>query len=222
MLVLSCAWPTLAQRPQAGNPPVQASSAEDRARELRAVVGLVTTPDRNLNIANFEEIVDTGDVRRIELAVRTLVESEDAVLRGMAMRAYVGAVRDMVFDVELPPAAMRIVEQARDAPGGFRNVAAPHRYLAYLAAVQFTINMAFEPAPLRELRGRVTVTGYQPVDYVVRGDRVTFRSGTIFSGVGLVLCNFELRPGRAASIAATMTCENADFSRPISLVAPMF
>jgi hypothetical protein len=103
---------------------------EARAQQLRAVVGSVTSPDRSLNIANFEAIVGSGDVRRIELAVRTLIESDDAVLRGMAMRAYIGAVRDMVFEVVLPAEAIRLVEQARAAR---RARAVPPRRLAISA-----------------------------------------------------------------------------------------
>lgn len=41
-----------------------ASSAEERAARLRAIVGLVTMPDQAMNIANFEQVVESGDARK--------------------------------------------------------------------------------------------------------------------------------------------------------------
>jgi hypothetical protein len=84
--------------------------------------------------------------------------------------------------------------------------------------------MAFDPAPLSDLRGKVRVTGRSPVDYVVRGERVTFRAETFFGSAPnqRAPCNYELRPGRDASVVGSMACEHRDFTVPISLIAPMF
>jgi len=217
-----------AQRPGPGAPTaatVPMLSAEQRAAQLRAVVGLVTTPDRELNIANFEQIMETGDVRRIELAVRSLIAGEDPVLRGMAMRGYIAVTREIELEVVLPPDQLRVVEEAR-AQGTYGRMAQGYAFLPQLAQIQFRVKLWFEPASLRDIRGIVRSLPIASNDrdfqtsYVVRGDRITFR---LWPAPSLAIsCDFELEPGRDAAINATMRCIGGNFSRPVQLIGQMF
>ena len=219
-VVLGMSTPAIAQRALPGQQPSQAPAAsgpEQRAAQLRSVVGRVTSPDRNLNIANLEEIAASGDTVAIELAVRALMEGEDPVMRGMAMRAYVTAARALILEVLLPQDQLRLVQQARSSPNGFRDLSPQHAMLARLASSNFQVRLRFEPGSIREIRGVLMDENGSRQEYVVRGERVTAR----VAGFGSTNnCEAELRPGRGATIAATFNCQG--FNAPVQLEAPMF
>jgi len=203
----------------------QPGNAEERAAQLRATVASITTPDRDLNLANFEQIMESNDVRRIEIAIRTLIASEDPVLRGIAMRGYIAVTQSIIFDVALPADVMRIVEQSRNSQNPFQGIAPPHSYITLLSFGQFRVSVHFQPTGINSVRGVVAPSA--PVaqaagrtEYVVRGDRITFEMAPAF--INGVRCSFELRPERNAHIAGTMTCSDRMFTRPIALIAPMF
>jgi hypothetical protein len=220
ILVACLAWPSLAQQRPSGS----ASSVDQRAAALRDVVASVTSPDRELNIAHFERIMQEGDVQKINIAIRTLVASDDPVLRGLAMRGYVGVTRQLELEVELSRDEQAMVDQARVAPQGLASIRAPFRYLATLGQQQFRVKLWFAEASLRDAVGRVgSVAGTDDrhvTTYAVRGDRITFRTrpwwGATFA------CDFDLRPTQEATITGTLACVHADFTGPLRLVAPMF
>jgi hypothetical protein len=224
-----------AQRAAPATPPAQQTpqqpraSVEQRAAELRAVVGLVTSPDRDLNVANFEQIMESGDVRRIEIAVRTLVASDDPVMRGLAMRGYIAVTRQLELEVVLPEAQLAVVQQARSAPNGLPSLrGGPHHWLGVLGEQQFRVKLWFERASVLDPGGVVgTVPSlerqrypHNVTSYVVRGDRITFRLQPWW-GAGFV-CDFDLRPARDAEIAGVMACIGDRFSSPVQVAAPMF
>ncbi len=202
------------------------SSAEERAAQLRAVVGLVTTPDRELNIANFEKIVESGDARQIELAVRAMIASDDPAVRSIAMRGYIAAARTLVLEVVLAQDELKVLETARAQPNGLSNLRSPNVHLRRLGERQFRFTFEFRETPLRSMTGRVNLPGYansssQSVNalYTVRGERLTFRISPVD---GWNECDFELRGTRDANIEGTMACQHQDFQRPVQLIAPMF
>jgi hypothetical protein len=197
--------------------------ADQRAAQLKAVVASVTTPDRERNIANFEQLMESNDARRIELAVRTLVASDDAVLRGMAMRGYVAVTRDLVLQVALSPAEMKVLQEARTADR-VGQLSGANGHLQALNQVLFKFTLTFEPTSIREPRGKVVAAANKAyTDYVstyaVRGDRITFTTRPAFNWSA---CDFELAPRKDATIVGTMTCPNSNIQVPVHLIAPMF
>lgn len=228
--LLFAADPAMSQRaapgsstPSAGG---SASSAEERAAQLRAVVGLVTTPDRDLNIANFEQIVESGDARRIEIAVRSMLGSDDPVIRGIALRGYALAAGSLELEVVLPQAELRIVEQARAQPNGLSNISAPNQHLSVLSRNQFRVKLWFGRGDVKGMRGEIKSVEGDTTDrdyrneYTVRGERITFRLWP-FHGAG-ASCDFEIEPKKDATISGTMACRDARFPRPVQLVGSMF
>lgn len=203
-----------------------AASAEERAAQLRAVVGLVTTPDQAMNIANFEQIVESGDARRIEIAVRSMLGSDDPVIRGMALRGYALAAGSIELEVVLPQAELRIVEQARGQPNGLENISPPNAYLSALARHQFKIKLWLHSGSIKSMKGKIQVVDYTTTDrdyiddYVVRGERLTFRLRP--SQNSGYRCDFDIEPKKDASISGSMTCFDQRFSRPVQLVGTMF
>lgn len=211
------------QAAQPAAPPVL--TPEQRAAQLREVVGLVTSPDRDLNIAQFERIMQSGDARRIELAVRALIVSEDPVLRGMAMRGYIAVTQEIELEVVLSANEMRVLGQARAQPDGVRLIEPPNQHLFLLSLAQFRAKLWFDRSEINDgrgfvqsLPGRITSTNFR-TNYVVRGDRITFRLALFENGP---VCDFELSPGTDASIDGVIACLDNRFRGPVQLNARMF
>jgi hypothetical protein len=216
----------IALQPQVPPPAAQTApqSAEQRAAQLKAVVASVTSPDRDLNIANFEQLMESGDVRRIEIAVRTLVASDDPVLRGLAMRGYIAVTRELVLQVALSAPEMKALQDARVLPNGVNNIKPPYRHLSELDRVGFKFTFDFEPTSIKEPRGKVVSLANKrdpnaASAYAVRGERITFSASPAY---GWARCDFDLAPRKDATIVGTMTCGHSGLSAPVTLIAPMF
>lgn len=219
------ATPGFAQRSADPAPVAQDSkslSVEDRAQQLKAVAARVTSPDRDLNIANFEQIMESGDARRIEIAIRTLVASDDAVLRGMAMRGYIAVTRELILEAVLSQADMTTLTAARAQQNGINSLKSPNLHLREMSAVGFKFPIAFEITSIKEPRGKVFLRSGNNNNavYSVRGERITFG---LAAAPGWHRCEFDLAPRKDATIAGTITCPHPSFmGRPIAVVAPMF
>lgn len=199
-----------------------AASAEERAAQLRAVVGLVTTPDQAMNIANFEQIVESGDARRIEIAIRTLTSSRDAVLRGIGLRGYLAAYPELTLQIKFDQAVQRVYENSANSSTPFSNTPAPNRFLDRLKRYAFLFQLRFDVKSLTSARGNVQGVGSRhSSEYSVRGDRITFRLEWIFQSSGET-CYFDLKPGNDEIIEGTVTCDESSFNRPLIVYAPMF
>jgi len=213
-----------AQRVQAPATQNAPQSTQQRAEQLRQVVALVTDPDREQRLANIEAIVAEGDVRKIEIAIRTAVASDDPVTRGIGMRAYIASTRVLHMEVELPPDVMKVVEELRNTQNGLRSARAPYAYLQSLSMAQFKIDLHFEETDIRAPRGVLFAGMVNPEyrgDFSVRGDRLTSSLRTRI-GPWTYDCSFDIRPTTELNIVGTMKCNHQEYTRTINLIAPMF
>jgi hypothetical protein len=204
--------------------PAKEASAEERAAQLRAVPGLVTSPDRELNIANFEEIVGSGDALRIETAVRTLVSSDDPVMRGLAMRGYLAATRELSLDVVLPANEMKALEDARAQPNFPNNMGENYHDLRLLNSIAFKFTLTFEGLKISSNIGKVRTFKNNnhelyKTEYIVRGERITFKNYYWIDSRDRS-CATELAPTKKALIVGTISCNG--WVRPIQVEASMF
>lgn len=204
---------------------VSSSSSEDRAAQLRAVVGLVTTPDRDINIANFEQIMASNDIRRVELAIRTLISGEDPILRGLAMRGYFAVFSPLIMEPEFPAEVMRIIQQARNTPDGFAKITAPHQYLRAFSNIGFKLELHFEVASINSTKGSVrsNTSDREKFEYVVRGTKMSFPvSASRFTGHSGPVCTIELTPEKNLRIVGELTCKHPYWTRAVRLIGDMF
>jgi hypothetical protein len=92
-----CALIALAAAPQ-----VYGQDSARRREELARVIDKVNDPDPLMRIANLEEIIARGDATEVQLAVKTALASNDAELRGIALRGYAANLRDLYLDTRVP------------------------------------------------------------------------------------------------------------------------
>jgi hypothetical protein len=207
--------------------PQGSQNPEARAGELRAVVGKVTTPDRELNVANLEAIVTEGDVSKSQLAIRTALSGEDALLRSVAMRAYLASTKTIVVETLLPPDGIRVRDQTLARGERLTALRGPLEYISYLGGNQYRIHLYFGDVDVRTGRGFVSLDPkLQPqfrVELATRGERVTFRLPVRFvSHRQPVLCGFDLQASKDFQIIGSMACQDGAFPAPIRLTSPMF
>lgn len=191
-------------------------TTEARASELRAVVGKVTTPDRELNIANLEAIAAEGDVSKTQLAIRTALSGEDALLRSVAMRAYLASTKTIVVETLLPPDGIRARDQTLARGERLTALRGPLEYISYLGANQNRIHLYFGDVDVRSGRGFASLDPrLQPqfrVELATRGERITFRLPVRFVSYRQpVLCGFDLQATRDFRIIGSMACQDGAF-----------
>ena len=94
--------------------PVQAQTAEDRAGELKAWREQCSDPDADLRLAYLEAALETADVSIIRICVRQSLESDNADIRNLGLRAAIASIDQLAFEVEIPPALDKALKAADD------------------------------------------------------------------------------------------------------------
>lgn len=199
---------------QQTNPPAGGNDANAIAQALRDVDIKMTHPDPDMRIGYLETIVAEGNARKIERAIRIALAGQDENLRALGFRAYLAATGSVIFDILITPQERRQVEDARND----RRLSLP-RYLENSSRVNYSIKLEFQPAPINSMRGFVKAGGRQPLEYTMRGERLTFGGLTLFGGAN-AQCNWDIRPTKDLQILANLACQS--WERPVQLTASMF
>lgn len=211
-LGLLVALPAMAQSP----------SAQARRDDIARVQELVTDPDPLQRVANLEEIVAEGDAVRMQVAVRVALTGDDAMLRGLAFRAFLAGVQRFVADLSLEPAQQQRLDRARSS--GDPRAMAPMRQLEHLVDVTaMRADFRITQFTLTNGRGRARVGWYrqggQDFEFQVIGERLL--TNLAIDGSQMAVCPLELRPTRDLRIEGHMVCQGTNFGR-IHFNAPMY
>ena len=78
------------------------TARQQRAAELEEVAVALADPDPMMRLAALEDILASGDRRRIGMATTLAMRSEDRVLRGAGMLAYMAQQGLVEFDLTYP------------------------------------------------------------------------------------------------------------------------
>jgi hypothetical protein len=190
------------------------TAAAAEAAALRDVDVKMTHPDPDMRMGYLQAFVAEGNARKIERAIRIALAGQDENLRALGFRAYLAATGSVIFDILVSPQERKQVEDSRTD----RRHSLP-RYLENSSRVNYSVKLDFEPAPINSMRGFVKAGGRQPLEYTMRGERLTFGGLTLFGGAN-AQCNWELKPTRDLKILASLACQS--WERPMQLTASMF
>ena len=199
---------------QQGKQDANLTRINEVAQELRQVTEQMRSFDPEARIAYLESLVAEGNARKIERGIRFAVASDDAELRAVGMRAYFAATRDLFLEFILTPAEKKLLADAEQN----RSANVPS-YLALIDRAGRKVKLSFEDAPLNSVRGRVRIGSREPVEYAMRGERMTFSGPTVLASNQLT-CIWELRPTRELNITANVSCEGVP--RRLQMDAEMF
>jgi hypothetical protein len=190
-----------------------------RRDDLARVQELVNDPDPLQRIANFEDIVAENDASKLQIAIQTAMTGNDATLRGLAFRAFIGGVPRFVADMKLDPALQKKVDAV--SPDQHRKEFGSVTGLLNLLGTGMRVDIKIDEFDVRSGRGQASFsynTGNK-TDITVTGDRLIGRTQYL-NGTGYP-CIVELRPTRDVTLEGTMVCDNVGFGR-VRLSAPMF
>ncbi len=89
-----------------------AQTVEDRAGELKAWREQCSDPDPDLRLAYLEAAIATDDASIQRICVRQSLESDNADIRNLGLRAAMGAIDQLTFTVQIPPQLEKALKDA--------------------------------------------------------------------------------------------------------------
>jgi hypothetical protein len=185
--------PLAAQAQGAGTAP------QERRERMAKVQEMLADPDPLMRLANMEAIVNEGDPLLLLVALRTALASDDADLRGLAMRAYVATRQRVTFDIILPATVQKQLDATELDPKARDELATKYRFLVQVLAVAGKFQLEFKdyafPQDVGTLRNGLPFT--------ITGDRFSVR-GTMIPY--FPECFLTVAPARTLSFEGTLAC----------------
>lgn len=102
-----------------------AQQAEDRAGELKSWREQCNDPDPDLRLAYVEKAVASGDAAVQRICIRLALESDNADIRNLGLRAAVAMQQQIRFDVAIPP---QLAAALKSASGSEKKMAEIDRW----------------------------------------------------------------------------------------------
>jgi hypothetical protein len=190
------------------------SSPQERRDQIAKVQEMLADPDPLLRLANMEAIVSSGDALKIMIATRTAFASDDADLRGLAMRAYLATHREITFDVLLPPAIRQQYDTA--TPGTLKDLNQQYSFLPALRQAAFRIHLKLTEYTLGQDNGKVASDNYTS-EFTITGEKFSTRLLMTYFGV---YCYIDFSSSRRQTLDGTLACEK-DWPK-LAISAPIF
>lgn len=106
--------------------PVAAQVATDRAGEIKTWRDQCADPDIDLRTAYIEQAIATSDTAIIRVCLRQALESDDADIRNLGLRAALASISQITFEVTMPPELEKAYAEAKSND---KKVADIDRYL---------------------------------------------------------------------------------------------
>lgn len=103
-----------------------AQVATDRAGEIKTWRDQCADPDIDLRTAYIEQAIATSDTAVIRVCLRQALESDDADIRNLGLRAALASISQMTFEVTMPPELEKAYAEAKSND---KKVADIDRYL---------------------------------------------------------------------------------------------
>lgn len=94
--------------------PAAAQQAQDRAGELKSWREQCNDPDPDLRLAYVEQAIAGSDAAVQRVCVRLALESDNADIRNLGLRAALASLPQIRFSVEMPPQLAAAIKAAGD------------------------------------------------------------------------------------------------------------
>ena len=182
----------------AGALPAFAQSAQSRREDLAKVGEMLGDPDPLMRLANMEAIVSGGDGLKIRLATRIAFASDDAELRGLALRAYLATHKELTFDVALPAAVQKQFDTA--TPNTMPDMNKQYPYVAALNNVAFRFKIVIKDYSFGQDTGRVVM---REAPFTITGEKFSMSLDISYLGT----CYVDFSPGRKQNLEGFLACQ---------------
>jgi hypothetical protein len=202
-----------------------AFSAQERHDQLARVQEMLTDPDPLMRQANLEAIVKTGDQAQIRIALKIAFASDDKELRALAMRAYLAAAKQIVFEIKLPAQLQKAYDNVKYNPEELAALTGKPGYgfIASLQAWHMMYDISIESFDMNANQGRFaqTTNKERRGTFTVVGDMVQGQ-GEYSVGEYTRQCQVSFRPTREMTLSGTLACDFGSNAPPQTITAPLF
>jgi hypothetical protein len=186
------------------NKPVSAAAIQTRHDELAKTQEMLADPDPNARLAYLEEIVASGDATKIHAALQFAFHSDDPSLRSLAMRAYIGSLKELEFDIQLPPHMEDQYEALQADPDKLRDFENRYQYMSIVEHHGLHVHMTLDYAMAN---GTGSVWEY----YKPAASTFTVSGERLFGSLELrglsQHCGFDVKPSSNMTLKGSLTCE---------------
>ena len=177
------------------------SDASDRRDALAQVAEKLADPNPLQRMAYLETIVKRGNSLQTQLAIKTAFASDDASLRGLAMRALLSTLERLTFTVQLPAEVQRSVDAAQGDARRMRQLEQDYRFLRYYQRVGNHMQLTISRYTFPQASGTIEALERHPDTFTIAGDRLSTRLLTSYG-----VCDIEFAPTRSQMMEGTMSC----------------
>lgn len=95
-------------------PALAQEKARERAGEIKAWREQCSHPDPDLRLAYLEAALELDDASIERICVRLALQSDNADIRNLGLRAAIASFEQLTFDVEIPPQLAAAIEEGKD------------------------------------------------------------------------------------------------------------
>jgi hypothetical protein len=188
------------------------------------------SPDPIKRQAAIQVIVESGDANKIDFALKIALASDDAAVRGTALRAYMAHLKTLNFEIQAPPEIQRQIEAAINSdPDRLKDLGERYKWVKDLSNAGYHMQFALRGYSMSNGTGTGLVTsgGSQETSFTVAGDRVSGEARMFYSSG---LCAYTFQPqvlvkGSAPILKGTLRCSQANTSYlfpTLTITAPLF
>ncbi len=175
-------------------------SPADRRDQIAKVQEMLADPDPMMRLANMESIVNSGDLLKLQVALRTALSSDDAALRGLAMRAYLATRKEITFDIVLPAPIQKQVDAAQFDQTALQELSRKYDFLRFVLAQSSRFHLTFDDYSFNQDVG--TLESARKASFSITGDKLS----TLVPLIGLGTCYVDFKPTRNLTFEGTMAC----------------
>jgi hypothetical protein len=187
-----------------GRGPAPAASAKksvdasERRDELAKVNEIMASRDPLMRLAGLEEIINSGDALRTQVALRLAFQSDDADLHALAMRGYIASRKEIILDIQLPAAVQKQYDDTlvdvEKRQAFFSGDA--HYYISQLAQQGFRVHYVFSKYDVSNTTGAIHDSSADVADtrsnssFAISGDRLSASVRNTY----YELCRVDFKP----------------------------
>lgn len=179
---------------------VSSTSPAERRDQIAKVQEMLADPDPMMRLANMEAVVNSGDSLKLLVALRTALSSDDADLRGLAMRAYLATRKDITFNVVLPATIQKQFEAAQFDQAALQDLGRKYLFLPTLLSISSKIHLRFKDYAITQDQGSLETD--RIASFSIMGDRLS--SFAYIPAVGF--CYIDFAPTRKLTFEGALAC----------------
>lgn len=199
-----------------------AQGSKSRQAELGKVQELLADPDPNTRLANMEQIVNSGDATKFDLALRLAFHSDDQSMRALGMRAYIASLHGLTFDMQLPPPTQRQYDEAQGDQEKMAALVKQYPYFVLYAPTGFRVHLTFAKYDMAQSTGVIADGKRTQGSFTISGDKVVSTFTSQF-GNGGVACSLDFRPTNDMLLKGFLICEAGPMMIPrLAVTASIF